>query len=152
MSDPEGRRQLRRTAWRLAMGQAALTVLVAVTAGWLGGRMSAWSALAGGGIGTVTGLYQALRMFSVSAAEEPDRFMRAVYVGEFMKIVATAALFVAVIRIMKPQFLPMMAAYAATFLVYWAALGTGYPWFASRFEAAAAGPQPGRDAETDQGR
>ena len=52
-------------------------------------------------------------MFSVSAADEPERFMRAVYVGEGMKLLITVALFVAVIRVMKPQFLPMVA-YTAT--------------------------------------
>ena len=45
-----------------------------------------------------------------------------------MKILITAALFVAAIRILKPQFLPFIGAYSATFLVYWMALGTGYPW------------------------
>lgn len=143
MSDPQARRLLRRTAWRLAAGQLALTLLVTAMAGWLGGAASARSALAGGCIGTVPGLYQALRMFSVSAAEEPGRFMRAVYVGEFMKIAITAALFVVAIRIMKPQFLPLMAAYAATFLVYWVALATGYPWLTARPEAGSAGRDTG---------
>ncbi|QOJ32891.1 MAG: ATP synthase subunit I [Gammaproteobacteria bacterium] len=139
MSDPEARRLLRRTAWLLAAGQAVLTLLVTAAAGWLGGTASARSALAGGCIGTVPALYQALRMFSVSAAEDPGRFMRAVYVGEFMKIVITAALFVAAIRIMRPQFLPLMAAYAVTFLAYWIALGTGYPWFAGQTGVAPGG-------------
>lgn len=147
MSDPEARRLLRRTAWRLAAGQAGLTMLVAAAAGWLGTGASAWSALAGGCIGTVPGLYQALRMFSVSAAAEPERFLRAVYVGEILKIAITAALFVAAIRIMKPQFLPMMAAYAATFLVYWVALGTGYPWFGDWPE----NPAPRHTAGMDSG-
>ena len=120
---------LRRAAFRLAAGQTALTLGIAAAAGWFGAAADAWSAMAGGGIGTVAGLYQALRMFSVNAADEPARFMRAVYVGEAMKILITVALFVATIRIMKPQFLPMMAGYAGTFVVYWVALGTGYPWF-----------------------
>jgi ATP synthase protein I len=135
MSNPQALRLLRRAAWRLAAGQAALTLGIAAVAGWLGAGPDARSALAGGGIGIVAGLYQALRMFSVSAAEEPARFMRAVYVGEAMKILITAALFIAVIRVMKPQFVPMMVAYSATFLVYWGALGTGYPWLDSGLPA-----------------
>ncbi|MCC7330944.1 MAG: ATP synthase subunit I [Gammaproteobacteria bacterium] len=147
MNDPEARRLLRRAAWRLAAWQGVLTLLVAMIAGWLGTRAGAWSALAGGCIGTVTGLYQALRLFSVDAAAGPERFMRAVYVGEFMKIVITAALFVVVIRVMKPRFLPMMAAYAATFLAYWMALGTGYPWFGDRRAARPVrqGTEPGEN-------
>lgn len=128
-SDSQSRHQLRRAAYLLAAGQAALTLVIAAAAGWLGTAGSARSALAGGAIGVLAGLYQALRMFSVSAADDPVRFQRAVYVGEAMKILITAVLFILAIRVMKPQFLPMMGAYAATFLVYWAALGLGYPWF-----------------------
>lgn len=136
---------LRRAAFRLAAGQAALTLLIAALAGWLGGEADAWSAVAGGGIGTLAGLYQALRMFSVSAADDPQRYMRAVYVGEAMKILITVALFIAVIRIMTPQFAPMMLGYAATFLVYWAALGTGYPWFGIGSGSARTQQQAGQD-------
>lgn len=139
MSDPEAPRRLRRAAWQLAGWQAALTVVVAIAAAGLGTRMSAWSALAGGAIGTLAGLYQSLRMFGRNAAADPAGFMRAVYVGEFMKIIITAALFVVAIRLMRPQFLPMMAAYAATFLVYLAALGTGFPWLGERYGVPAAG-------------
>ena len=65
------------------------------------------------------------------ASEDPARFMRSVYMGEVMKILITVALFDSAIRIMRPQFLSMMVGYAVTFLVYWVALGTGYPWFAT---------------------
>lgn len=127
MSDPKAPRRLHRAAWKLAGWQALLTAAVATAAGLLGTGESALSALAGGAIGVVAGLYQALRVFSVDAAAEPKRLMRAVYVSEIVKIIITAALFVAAIKLMRPRFLPMMAAYAATFLVYWAALGTGWP-------------------------
>jgi len=139
MSDPEAPRKLRRAAWRLAGWQMALTVVVAIAAAGLGTRHGGWSALAGGSIGTLAGLYQALRLFGRNAAADPAGFMRAVYVGEFMKVIITAALFVMAIRLMKPQFLPMMAAYAATFLAYWVALGTGFPWLGDRFGVPAAG-------------
>lgn len=119
---------LSRAAFRLAGWQIVLTLVIAAAAGWLGGTGSARSALLGGGIGTIAGLYQALRMFRSSAADDPARFLRAVYVGEAMKVLLTAAFFVAAIRVLHPQFLPMMAAYTATFFVYWAALGSGYPW------------------------
>jgi ATP synthase protein I len=117
---------MRRAAFRLAAWQLALTLVIAAAAGLLGGQRGSISALAGGSIGILAGLYQALRMFS--AGDEPIRFMRAVYVSEVLKILLTAALFIAAIRVLQPRFVPMIAAYSATFLVYWAALGTGYPW------------------------
>lgn len=119
---------LRRAAYRLAAWQAALTFGVAGVAAAISGVAAAQSALMGGGISIVAGLYQALRMYSGQAALQPERFMRSVYTGEAIKIALTVALFIVVIRVMRPQFAPMIVAYAATFVVYLVALGTGYPW------------------------
>ncbi len=119
---------MRRAAYRLAGWQVALTLAVAALAALLGGRAAAVSALLGGGIGTVAGLYQALRTFRVSAAEDPARFYRGVWVSEAVKILLTVALFIFAIRVLHPRFLPMIGGYAATFIAYWAALGSGYPW------------------------
>ena len=124
----QNQKPLRRAAYRLAAWQAALTCGVAAVAAAIGGVAAAQSALMGGGINIVAGLYQALRMYSGQAALQPERFMRAVYTSEAIKIALTVALFIVVIRVMRPQFAPMIVAYAATFVVYLVALGTGYPW------------------------
>ena len=142
---------LRRAAYRLAAWQAALTFGVAAVAAAIGGGAAAQSALMGGGISIVAGLYQALRMFSGQATLQPERFMRAVYTGEAIKIALTVALFIVVIRVMRPQFAPMIVAYAATFVVYRAALGTGYPWMQNEFGAAKLpGSVTGRDSPDDK--
>ncbi len=146
----QNQKPLRRAAYRLAAWQAALTAVVAAIAAAVGGVAAAQSALMGGGISIVAGLYQALRLFSGMAARQPDRFMRAVYTGEAIKIALTVALFIVVIRVMRPQFAPMIVAYAATFVVYLAALGTGYPWLQNEIGAAKlAGPATGRDSAKD---
>ncbi len=146
----QNRKVLRRAAYRLAAWQAALTFGVAAVAAAVGGVPAAQSALMGGGISIVAGLYQALRMFSGQAALQPERFMRSVYTGEAIKIALTVALFIVVIRVMRPQFAPMIVAYAATFVVYLVALGTGYPWMRNEFGAAKLpGPATGRDSPND---
>lgn len=124
----QGLRELRKAALKLAGWQTAITMVIAGAAGWLGGTYSAYSALAGGAIGIAAGLYQALRMFSVDAAANEARFMRAVYVSQAVKLLLTAALFVAAIRVFSRNFAPLMIAYVATFFVYWIAMGTGFPW------------------------
>ncbi len=86
---------------------------------------AALSAAAGGGIGIVAGLYQALRMFRVEAGRDPQGFMRGVYVGEAIKIVLTIALMIAAIRILDVAMLPFMIGYIAIYSVYWIALKTG---------------------------
>jgi ATP synthase protein I len=122
---------MQKAAFRLALWQVAITSAVAVCFGWFGGTGSAFSAAAGGGIGIVAGLYQALKMFRVDASASPDRFMMAAYVGEAVKILLTVALFIAAIRIFRVEFTATMVAYAATYIAYWIALSTGYPWFNS---------------------
>ncbi len=128
MSQAQRFKLLRRAAFRLAGGQLGLTAAICAGAGMLGGAAAAWSAALGGGIGIVAGLYQALRMFRVSAADDPGRFYAGVWVSEAVKLLLTVALFILANRVLSPQFEPMIVAYAATFIVYWAALGTGYPW------------------------
>ncbi len=128
MSQSQRSRLLRRAAFRLAGGQIGLTAVVGIAAGLLGGTAAARSAAMGGGIGILAGLYQALRMFRVSAADDPGRFYAGVWISEAVKILLTVALFILAIRVFRPQFAPMIVAYAATFIVYWMALGTGYPW------------------------
>ena len=146
----QNRKVLRRAAYRLAAWQAALTFGVAAVAAAVGGIPAAQSALMGGGINIVAGLYQALRMFSGQAALQPERVMRSVYTGEAIKIALTVALFIVVIRVMRPQFAPMIVAYAATFVVYLVALGTGYPWMRNEFGVAKLpGPATGRDSPND---
>ena len=118
---------LQRAALRLAGWQVALTGAVAVGAGWLGGSASGLSAAIGGMIGIVAGTYQALRMFRVDASQDPAGFMRGVYVGEVVKIILTAALTIAAIRVVQVEMLPFLIGYIAIYIVYWVALGSGWP-------------------------
>ena len=121
-------RSVRRAAWLLAGWQLLLTFAVAGLMAWVGGMDWFRSALAGGGIGILAGLYQALRMLSVDASEHPERYMGSVYGSEALKIVLTVALFIAAIKVLNVELVPVMVAYAATLSVYWAALSTNFPW------------------------
>jgi ATP synthase protein I len=121
-------RSVRRAAWLLAGWQLLLTLLVAALMTLAGGERWFWSALAGGGIGILAGLYQALRMLRVDASEHPERYMGSVYVSEALKIVLTVALFIAAIKVLKVELVPVMVTYAVTLSVYWAALRTNFPW------------------------
>lgn len=76
----------------------------------------------------IAGLYQAMRLLQVNAAEQPDALMRGMWISEAVKIVLTVALFVLAIRLLKVEMVPTLVGYAVTYIVYWVALGTGYPW------------------------
>lgn len=118
---------LLRAVFRLAGYQVAVTGLVAAAAGWISGSWSALSAATGGGIGIIAGLYQALRMFSVDAGRDPNGFMQRVYVTEALKIVTTIALMTIAIKVLNVELLPFMTGFISIYLVYWAALKTGFP-------------------------
>ena len=128
MGNEQTFRRVRIAAWRLAGWQVAVTVVLACGAAWIGGRVWALSAICGGAIGVIAGLYQALRMFRIDASVQPQLYMRGVFASEALKIVLTVALFIAAIRVFEVEMVPAIVAYAGTFFVYWAALATNYPW------------------------
>ena len=119
---------LQRAVLRLAGWQVALTALVVAITAWISGTDAAVSAATGGGIGIVAGLYQGLRMFSVDAGQNPEGFMRSVYVAEALKVVTTVALMIAAIKLLHVELLPFLIGYIAIYIVYWAALKTRFPW------------------------
>jgi len=115
--------------FRLAGWQLGLTVALAVLAYAFSTTAMALSVLTGGLIGIVAGSYQAQRMLRVDAGQDPEAFMRGLWVSEVLKILITVALFIVAIRLLTVQMVPTIVGYAVTYLVYWLALGTRYPWF-----------------------
>jgi ATP synthase protein I len=114
---------------RLSVWQLSLTVALVLAASlWFDGKFVT-SVLAGGVIGMLAGFYQAQRMLQVDAAEHPEVFMQGLWISEAIKIVLTVALFFVAIRLFRVQMVPTIIGYAGTYIVYWAALGTRYPWF-----------------------
>jgi ATP synthase protein I len=114
---------------RLTGGQFLLTALLTAIAWLTGYGSAALSVFVGGSIGMIAGLYQAMRLLQVNAAEQPDALMRALWISEVIKILLTVAMFVLAIRLLKVEMVPTIVGYAVTYIVYWIALGTRYPWF-----------------------
>jgi F0F1-type ATP synthase assembly protein I len=141
---------LYQAAFRLAGWQVVVVVLVATGAMWIGGPDSGWSAVTGGSIGIIAGLYQALRMFSFDLAADPDGFMPSVYVTEALKIVLTVVLIIAAIRLLHVELLAFMVGYIATYPIYWVALRTGFPWTNDSINAPINTPINDRALQTRQ--
>ncbi len=112
----------------LAGGQLLLTLLLTATAWLTGYDNAALSVFVGGSIGMIAGLYQALRLLQVDSAGAPEAFLRGLWVSEAVKILLTVAMFVLAIRVSKIEMVPTIVGYAVTYIVYWIALGTRYPW------------------------
>ena len=117
----------RRLAFGVVLGQAAVTLIVALSSWLIAGRGAALSALLGGGISTAASLVMAALSFGGSAGATAQRALRALYVGEAVKVALVVLLFVVVLKVMTVAPLAMLAAYVATFFVYWVALANALP-------------------------
>ena len=112
----------RQLAFRIVLGQAGVTLVAMLAGGIIGGRNDAVSALLGGGVGTVASLAMALIAFGGRASRSAPQVLAFFFVGELAKLVLMVGLFIAAWHWMRPSPIAMLAAYGATFLVYWVAL------------------------------
>jgi ATP synthase protein I len=120
----------RRLVFSVVLGQAAVTVIVALLSWGIGDSRAALSAALGGAISTLASLVMAVLTFAGTAATDPQRAIRALYLGEAAKIAVVVVLFVLVLRTMRVVPLAMLAAYVATFFVFWIALANALPTLA----------------------
>jgi ATP synthase protein I len=133
-------RNARRLVFGLVLGQAGVTLVVALISYVVAGSIGALSALIGGGISTLASLVLALFAFGRGTDADAQRAVRAFYVGEALKVAIVVALFVVVLKSMKVSPGAMFAAYVATFFVYWIALANALPSFGGK-----PGPRAGKD-------
>ena len=117
----------RRLALSVVLGQAAVTLLCALVSWGIADLRAAVSALLGGGISSVASLAMAYVGFGREATTDPQRAIRAFFVGEAAKVAVVIVLFVVVLKTMKVVPLAMLGSYVATFAVFWVALANGLP-------------------------
>ena len=103
----------RRLAFGVVASQAAVSVVAALCALPLAGRVGALSALAGGGIATAGSLAMAGLVFGGSGGGA-ERAMNRFYLGEALKLAVVVVLFVVVLKAMRVAPLAMFAGFAAS--------------------------------------
>ena len=112
--DPE----IRRIAARILLAQAAATVAIAAVSFGVWGAAHALSALAGGGIGLLANLYMTLTV--LRPAGSAGSVVGRLFVGQFVKVVLTVALFVIAARTAGTVWPPLLVTYVATLVAFWA--------------------------------
>jgi len=117
----------RRLALSVVLGQAAVTLICALVSLGIADSHAAMSALLGGGISSAASLAMALVAFGKRAETDPQRAIRAFFVGESAKVAVVIVLFVVVLKTMKVVPLAMLGSYIATFAVFWVALANALP-------------------------
>ncbi len=109
---------IRHLAARILLAQVAVTLgLAALCAAFWGVRHGA-SALAGGAIGTIANLYMTLAALRPGGGA--GSVLARLYVGQLVKVGLTVAMFVTVARSGRVAWAPLIAAYSASLLVFWA--------------------------------
>jgi ATP synthase protein I len=132
----------RRLALSVALGQAVVTLLCALVSFAMADSRAAISALLGGGISSLASVAMALVGFGRQAATDPQRAIRAFFVGETAKVGVVIVLFVVVLKTMKVVPLAMLGSYIATFFVFWVALANALPPLGGAGKRQDAGVEP----------
>jgi F0F1-type ATP synthase assembly protein I len=112
----------RRLAFMCARAQLVVTVLAALIAVAVAGPRAGWSAVVGGGASTLASIAMALLAFGRLAGTSAERMLLAFYVGEFAKIIVVILVLVLALALTRVNPVALVAAFAATFLVYWLVL------------------------------
>jgi ATP synthase protein I len=111
--DPE----IRRIAARILLAQAAATLLISGACLGLWGSAHALSALWGGGIGLIANMYMTLA--ALRPAASAGSVLSRLFVGQFVKVALTVALFVIAARSDQARWPPLLVAYIATLVAFW---------------------------------
>lgn len=114
------RERSQRTMMQVVVGQLVVTGGAALL-GSLWGMRTGYSALVGGLVGVIPNYYLALRLARRQRSASAEQALRAIYIGELIKIAFTAALFVIAIMLLKVNFLVAVLGYLATVTVHWIA-------------------------------
>jgi F0F1-type ATP synthase assembly protein I len=108
----------RRKMFRIVFLQGVLTVLLSLVGIWVGSVAVGKSACIGGIIAVLPSYYLASRM-SVSYPEKPVASLQRIYIGAFVKILYTIALFGLAIKYLDIQFVIMISSYFVVTMMNW---------------------------------
>jgi len=102
-----------------------LTVIVVLVIGFylLGSNGQMISAFYGGMIAFVPNLYMVLRLRKTSG-KAPKELLHSLYIGEAVKLILTATLFILVFQLPDVEILPLLLTFSAVLAVFWLALFT----------------------------
>jgi len=113
-SDP----QMRRLAGRILLWQALVSGALAALVAVMAGKASGVSALTGGLIGLIANLYMTLA--ALRPARTAGFALGRLLAGQFVKVLLTVGMFLAVAQRKDVVWPAVFAGYVATLVVFWA--------------------------------
>jgi ATP synthase protein I len=112
----------KRETLRVVAVQCTVGIFAAGALFAAGGGARGMSALAGVMCGVIPSYYFAVRLFRPRPDASAERALRSIYLGEMLKILLTAALFVIAVVALNAEFLPLIIGYGGTVVGSWLAL------------------------------
>jgi ATP synthase protein I len=101
--------------------QVGITIVSGAGLALLANPLLGYSALVGGLIGVLPNYYFAARLMRRRTSAVATQALRDVYLGEFVKIAFTAALFVIAIKLLDIDFIVVVSTYLVVAMVNWLA-------------------------------
>lgn len=100
-----------------------LTIIIVISLGFaVGGEQKALFSALGGLTAFIPNVFFALRISSGTGEQSARKILNSFYVGESMKLLLTAAIFIMIFQIPKIELLPLLTGYVAALSVFWFAL------------------------------
>lgn len=120
-------RLIREQIYRIVFYQFVVVLVVVV--GWYlaSGMKAASSALSGGLISVLASFFFARVVIRSRVAKSPKAILLQLYLGEALKLIVTAALFMIAFALFRIEFVPLFSAYIATLCVFWPSLLLALP-------------------------
>lgn len=109
----------RTTVFAIVAAQLVAGVVLAALIAYGGESKAAYSALTGALSGVLPNFYLALKMFSVPVDTPPDRLLRAIYVGEALKIVFAGSMLAVAMVVLDVSVPYLLVGFLATVVVQW---------------------------------
>lgn len=109
------------TVVKVLYTQALMAVLVTAIFMLIGGWPFAFSPLLGCGVALLPNIVFAYKIY-LARAMQAQSIVTAFYMGETIKLILTAALFILVLQIPSVDFLTLLVGYVAVISVFWFAL------------------------------
>ena len=110
------------TVYAVVLTQIVAGIALSVMFAAGGDSRASYSVLTGTLCGALPNFYLALKMFSIGVDSSAQQMLRAIYVGESLKIVLVAALLVVAIARLDVSVPYLLGGYLGTVVVQWFAL------------------------------
>jgi len=119
MAKPPLKKLIQNQAYAIVLWQLGVSCLLALFALFLGGRTIGFSVLMGSMAYCLPNLLFVWRVFRYSSAHEMAKFMAAFFMGEMLKLILSAILFLVIVKYLPVSLLSVLVGFIVAILAFW---------------------------------